>query len=478
MLSCAWSSQAGAQALPVHGTATNGLPGLVHIGSPLSIPQLTLNAHAGFGLAGEVQPARGDHPRALGGLAASISRSRALAFALRFDGRVDFHSAENDVDGYSGAVGDPRMLARAGVSLTEALSLGGELGIWLPGRQAPSIDLGATSLDARGLLAFAPPLESWSLLLLVGFRLDNSAHSAPDLARLRAGDRMALGLSDSHALLLGVGGAYRPAARIEGFAELSMDALIGSSAPRLAQSPLRAALGARYFVTSALQAELTSILSLSARPPIGTSDPLVPIEPRFSLIAGVRFAWPLATQSGKTVALEGGATRTTTVAGTLLDPRGQAVPEAQLLLSSADGQEHRAISDARGRYRFEQVALGPARLDIEAVGFAPLELTIDVRESMAAQATALPLASTATGFVRGLIRSYRSEPLPAQIQVRTQRGAVVARTQCDDSGRFEVELPAGRYEIEIRAPGRRIQRRSVIVEAGAVAILNVDMHER
>lgn len=460
-----------------HGTSPSGLRGLLHVGSPLPVPELNLSATAGYGLAGKVAPAGGAHPRALGSLAASVAWNRWLALALRFDGRVDFHAGEQGA-AYSSAVGDPRLLLRAGSALNDELALGGELGVWLPGRQAPSLDLAATTLDASGLLQFAPRDRPWSLLGLAGLRIDNSAHSAPDVTRLRDGDRIALGLSESNALLLGLGGAYRFAARIESFVELSADVLVGARAPAFGHSPLRAAIGGRYFLSRALQAELTSIVSLSARPAILASDPLVPIEPRFSIIAGVRYGWALPAVGKPPLTGEDEPARRSTLTGRLVDRAGQPVPEADVLLQTSDGMQWRTISDARGGYRFADVPLGRAQLEISAGGFAKTRLEVDVTPSGVERSTALEPVSAASGVIRGLVRSFGSEPLIAQIQVTTARNQVVAKAQSDAAGGFELELAPGRYQIEISAAGYRVQQRSVEVVGGGVAILNVDMRRR
>jgi hypothetical protein len=473
---------AGASAQSVTlGTAPSGLYGLVRSGSPISPPELNMSATAGFGLMGSVEPANGKHPRALGSLAVAVSPRRWLAFALRLDGRWDFHAGEGSGD-YNGAVGDPRLYARAGTEVSEAVSLGAELGVWFPGRDAPSIVPSATTLDLLGLFALRPKGSAWSLLASGGFRLDNSANSAPDLQRLRDGDRLALGLSDFNAVLAGLGVAYRFGADGEVFAEFSGDFLVGQGAPPLGESPLRAAFGGRYLITGALQAELTSTVGLSSRPVAGPGDPLVPIDPRFSIVAGLRYAFgvfrsePLA--GATEVGVEGDAGQGWPLTGTLVDDTGEPVTEAEVIVRAGAARESRTITDAQGRYHFGDVPAGPVQVEVRATGFDVSRWQATVPESHAQEPRVLRRGGATTGLMRGLIRSFGSEPLSAHVQFKTRAGKVVATAETDSAGRFEVELPAGSYQVAISATGYVTHKVSVVVESRGVAILNVDMRER
>jgi hypothetical protein len=471
-------ADAAAQSVTL-GTAPSGLYGLVRTGSPISPPELNVSATAGFGLMGTVPPANGEHPRALGSLAVAVSPRQWLAFALRLDGRWDFHAGEGGGD-YNGAVGDPRLYARAGTEVSEAISLGAELGFWFPGRDAPSLVPSATTLDLLGLFALRPRQSAWSLLASGGFRLDNSANSAPELERLRDGDRLALGLSDFNAVLAGIGVAHRFGARAEVFAEFSADLLVGHDAPRLIESPLRAAVGGRYFLGRALQAELTSTIALSSRPAAGPSDPLVPMDPRFSIVAGLRYAFGVFSDAPgeASTEAEGSPPQLWTVTGELVDETGEPVPEAEVIIRTDAGRESRYITDAQGRYRFADVPDGPVRFEARATGFDVGRWESMVPLSPTEKPRALRRGSANVGIMRGLVRSFGSEPLSAHVQCKTGNGKVVASVQTDAAGRFEVELPAGSYQVVISATGYHTHRGSVVVESRGVAILNVDMRER
>src|SRR6185295_14127727 len=128
-----------------------------------------------------------------------------------------------------------------------------------------------------------------------GYRIDRSSAASPDLRGVRAGDRLALGLSDFDAGLAAIGAAYS-IGRSRWFAEISSDILLGSGAPAFLESPLDVAAGARYPLNDSWTLELLASASPSKRPALTAADPLILVEPRLTALAGIRVHWPLATQ--------------------------------------------------------------------------------------------------------------------------------------------------------------------------------------
>jgi hypothetical protein len=471
---------------PGLGAASSGLRGLEHTGLPVAAPELNLGAAAGYGLTESFPPVDGVHHRAHGSVGAAVAPMSWLAFALRLDGRVEVHPDDGEGP-HAAGFGDPRLFARAGHALDPAFALGIELGAWFPGTDAPSFEPSATSAEARALLAFTPVNSPWVALGAFGFRLDNSEKSAPDPARLRLGDRISLGLSSSHAVLAALGLARRLGRDAELFAELSADLLVGADAPELMQSPLRAVLGGRYFMSRALQFELSATVSASERPPVGPDDPLVPIEPRVLVLAGMRYGFPLHAAPPPPPPREPPpaappsppAVTHADVSGSLVDERGAPLPEAKITLRAQDGEPREAITDAEGRYAFSEVPVGAAELNAEATGFEAQTWTIEVSPDRPPEDPRALAPKAETGVLRGLIRSFGSaEPLQAQIVVRSARGKSTAESESGADGRFEIELPPGTYRVTIGAPGYRTHTRKVTVEGNGVAILNVDMRER
>ena len=65
------------------------------------------------------------------------------------------------------------------------------------------------------------------------------------------------------------------------------------------------------------------------------------------------------------------------LAGTVYDPQHAAVPDAQVVATSAStGVESRTVSDAHGRFRFALLPAGDCRIVAQIAGFAPSELRL------------------------------------------------------------------------------------------------------
>ena len=154
--------------------------------------------------------------RAVGDIAFAYGISDMLSIGLSLDGRYDRHwgstgdptanamtttpvaTADGPDDGY---VGDPHLDRAPREEHRARLLFGGQLGVWVPGKDAPSIAGSAISVDARALVSLpaGPGLLSFS----GGFRLDNSAKSVDDPIEAFAPDRVSLGVCDYNAVFGG-----------------------------------------------------------------------------------------------------------------------------------------------------------------------------------------------------------------------------------------------------------------------------------
>lgn len=471
------------------GIAASGLPGLVYTGLPtyqLTRPELMLSTSAGYGITERFSSLRAAQHRIQGALAIGFVPLDWLEFSLRFDGRLELHPNDGMGSHLSGH-GDPRLRVRVGRALSPAWSLGGELEAWFPGADAPSLEPKATSLDAKLLAAYAN--SGWTVLGLAGVRWDNSAEVGLDRTRLRVGDRISLGLSSSSALLLALGLSKRVSTPLELYAELSGDVLFGKYAPKFTESPLRAAAGARYALVGALQGEVTALLSLSERPSEKPSAPWYPVEPRFTLVLGVHYTFGLgpapvqASKPGPNRNQPLGPAKPvepefTSLRGKVMDDHGEPLPEARVLLQASSGGPREAITDAYGNYQFENVPLGAAQLEVNAVGFAPQTWNIDVVKGMPPETPRTLAPKAERGVLRGLIRSFLSEPLQARISVRDARGKLVAEEKSAADGHVEIELAPGRYRVTIDAPGYKTFVQSVQIKGNDVAVLNADLRKQ
>jgi len=202
----------------------SGLPGLgrVAVAAPKELPHAAVAAGVGYGFteaqnvpASRVRrsssPAR--QPRADGAAASlPLGRSRARRTLRNASGR----RARLELEHRRWSLASSCARTRA---VGKSFALGAQLGLWVPGAEAPSLRFDATTLDAT------PPRHVRPARLRFHARaqrrLPTSISQRPRCStraialRIRAGDRLALRLSDSDAVLLGLGAeqASRRAAR-------------------------------------------------------------------------------------------------------------------------------------------------------------------------------------------------------------------------------------------------------------------------
>jgi hypothetical protein len=427
-----------------------------------SVPPLAAAATAGYGVT-ESLAGEGAHHRALGSLALGLGFSSHLALSLAFDGRYDRHPG-----GDSGAVGTPQLNLVGGVDAGSSLRVGAGLQLLLPGRSAPSLDLSAPALSATALAAWTAT-HALTLAGMFGFRLDETAHAAPPLARLSSADRLALGLSAFNALPFGLA-AFQSLGPFEVLGELSGEWLIGKGAPAALRSPLRAALGGRVRLLSGLTVEMMLELSLSRRPSYAAIDALFPVEPRFTFGCGLRYAPDFSPRATTAVTTPSALLLRTRLAGAILDPDGARLPGVRVSIRVA-GETRATVSDGDGEYAFDDLPRGAARVTIDGAGLVATSQELE----LASASMVLPLQAAraeASAQLRGLVRSFTGAPLAAVVRVAAAGRTVTA----DKDGRFMLELRAGEYEVEIECAGYLTQRRKIIVQDNGVTLLNVELH--
>src|SRR5437763_10680207 len=156
MTASAAAAEGGSEAPPSR-TADPAAPqalGRVFAAGPTS-PALFLLSSGGYGYTGSVLNAGDTHHRAAGSVALEGRPLDWLALALRLDGRYDRHESTQGTD--DGWIGDPRIFVRVDHAFGAVVRAGARLGVWFPGRAAPSIDLAATTPELTGALTCARP---------------------------------------------------------------------------------------------------------------------------------------------------------------------------------------------------------------------------------------------------------------------------------------------------------------------------------
>jgi hypothetical protein len=464
------------------GNAAGALPGLIRVQAAGPLDRgLIVTGLAGYGYLGPVLEADDSHQRGSLDLAASYRPASWLAIAGRFTGRYDRH--ETAPDGKDGGwVGDPRLALRAGLPLSGPLGLAVQVAAWFPGADAPSVELDATTIDSLAIATWRG--RRFALSAQGGFRYDKSARSAPDADLLSPSDRIALGVSDSNAALMGAGAEVRVGSS-ELFAEWTWDYLVGDQAPGSRLSPMRVGAGWRLGLGEATALELAGEYSLADTDNLVAMESLYPVEPRFSVMLGASFALFRPRRAAGSLA-SGDETgdqvesvvapqpTTGTVELVVTGEAGAPVADAEVELQPAGGAAPlTARTDKDGRAAFTEVAKGAARVTVRKPDHEQGTREVTVMPGQAASVQIGLEKKLPPGQLLGTVRNWNGKPLRATLTVAPSG----ARAQSDEHGEFSLDLPPGDYEVTITADGVKPQTRKVKIEQNGVTILNVDMRK-
>jgi hypothetical protein len=461
------------------GTSWQSTPGYFRVPVVAAAdPGVTFSGGLGYGFTESQTAAPGAHHRLQGRLGASLSPLPWLDLSMGTNLRHDRHG-DDGLGSDQGTVLDSDLHAQAGTRLSSELHLGAALGATFMRGDTFGRSLENPALDVLLLGAYLPRDAPFSVGLLAGYRYDRTAGVARDPARYRSGDRLSLEVSQFDAVRLGAGGAYRLGAT-ELLAELSADVLVGRGAPEFLDSPLRVTAGARQRLGEQFSLRVMADTSLSARPPVGATDPLLPVEPRFQLLVGVAYHWldsaaPSAPAAPEPAPLARApepaappALASLEVHVTTLD--GYALSDATVEI--VDGEHATEVPHGQlESYRLEQIAPATATLRVSAARLQTYSRAIELKPGKPLVVEVKLAPAPPTGQVRGLVRSFSGVGLRARIRIEPLGKEI----QTDAGGNFQLDVPPGTYEVVVEASGHAPQRRHVQVPEDGVVILNADL---
>jgi hypothetical protein len=483
LLACAlWLSARGARAqdgtpsAPLDvGDGAWALPGVSRVAFPaVAEPRVAAALSLGYGFIEAQSSSDGLHHRLPARLALGVIPLRGLELAWRSDARYDKHP-EDEQGSDDGTVLDQRLLARAATKLGTG-QLGLELNLLFPGADGVSDSFKATTGEAKAVAAaVARPVSFGGY---AGFRYDRTSEAGKKAERLRSGDRLALGLSDYNAVLLGAG-MVGSLGKTELLAEISADLLIGSDAPSLTESPLRALAGVRQQLSRSLAFEAMVEGSLSQRPALEPESPLIPIEPRLAVLIGLRYRFGGAPPTGAIKKVpkdtperkpEPATVKLVPVALAVVDASGEPVNDVELSARVGERTIEFTLTDA-GQFEAAEVPEGTLIVSARAPRFEPSETSVSVVAGAPVKATVALTELPPAGQIRGLVRSFGGQAVRATVHVEPGGQSV----ETDAEGVFQLDVAPGSYEVTIRAPGYRQQVRKIQVEKTGVTVLNADL---
>jgi hypothetical protein len=277
------------------GHTPAALPGVYRVPVAGKVQRLGFAASgtAGYGFTESVLGEGDVNQRVFASAAASLRAKEWLAFGLRFDGRYDWHRHVS-TGNTSGWVGEPHFVVRLDAPWPGDVHLGAQAGVGFPGGHAPSIALSAVSPELSLLATYAPTSRPFALASFVGFRVDRGAEAVDDPNLLNRAQRLSVGVSDTNALLVGIGVAGRVANGWEALGEWTWDLRVPAKGVNALSSPMRLDAGARLTPEGrgTLQFQMLVEVSPSARPTIGPGEPLAIVEPRVGIVLGVNLLPP------------------------------------------------------------------------------------------------------------------------------------------------------------------------------------------
>jgi hypothetical protein len=445
----------------------NGLRGGRHVGSAGAISAAPrVQAGLGYAYTSSVLGQNDRHQRGFGELAAAYAPRRYVQLALSLSGRFDGHRGDLGED--SGAAFASELATRHAFSITPALSLGAQTRFRFPASASAGRGLRAVTPELGVLATYALP-QDYELSANVGYRFDRSDESVEDASRLSQADQLAAALSRYDAALLGLLFSL-PTGPLTTSLEWSWDVAVGGSAPSATQSPMRVRLATQAQIARRYVPGFELGVSPSARPKLEAG---VRIEPR--MWAAVNFAYVFEPEPppppARTVQAPSAPAVREPVMATLrvVDPAGTPVAGAQLAWSGEPAGANN--TDAEGRVELTLPEGVEQRVTISGPGFEPQEVALDPAR-VQGELTVSLVRRLPDGEIKGKVRSLRGgRPLIARIAVEP----LGLSTESDKSGDFRIDVPPGRYTLEITAEGHEPQQRQAQVELHGVTILVVDL---
>jgi hypothetical protein len=477
------------------------LPGGIHAPSALTLHKgsFVFASLGGFGWRSGLLPANGEDEhrfgRGIGNLAFAYAPTDMVMIALALDGRYDRHfGVPPTADGGTedGYVGDPHVLVRAGKTLGK-IGLGAQLGIWVPGKDAPSVAGSAISGDLRALLTVkAGP---GALSFNAGFRLDNSAESVEEPATLSLADRVSLGVSDFNAI---VGGVHftMPSGRAFFGAEASIDLFIGDGAP----GPIiRGGAHGGMHLTS--NWSLLAFVSLAKVPGIDADDiamnvvPLIPYEPMVMGGIGLQGRFGGRRKAADHISVNDNPSDVEVIeyaelGGTVTDEAGKPVVGARVSvkLKKITGT---GITDDKGSFLVERLAIGKtvkgtselddtaAEVTIEVDGKKPARQTLSLAKGRNTLAKLALEPMLPPGQLKAVVRAAASGKPIANATVTISSGTISSGVSAISAadGTLSLDLPPGNYKATATAQGFKEQTLDVVIDANGVALKNFELRK-
>jgi hypothetical protein len=500
-------------------TGFAAMPGGLNVAAA-SLPSagtFTVRGMTGYGRRAGLLDAAHVLNRFSGGIALSYAPINGLIVGFATDGRIDKHSGTVKEQGW---VGDPRLYIRGGKAFG-SVTIGGQLSLLIPGKDAPSFVFAATTVEARALASFAAGPATISVN--GGFRLDRTFKSLVDNAGNRIDqtsyvqeDQISLGISHYNAGVVGAH-AFIPFGKayvgVEGSANFFtgknetfvIDEAMGTFGTKAKPGPtLRGGITGGVAIADRISAfayvEGSKIGKISEQARTSNRIPLVPYETTFTVGLGISASFGGIAKNVKQFNVVENkrcknpdnpdpknpddadcppkVQKKASIAGLIRDDAGQPVVGAKISVKVGD-KIGTAVSDAKGEFNIGELPLGDSEVSVEVDGKKPAKAGLVLAEGANKVPDFTLEAILPPGELRGLVRSQTSsKPLAAKITVAATATTPAVTVSTEADGTFAVPLPPGSYTATVTSDGMAEQKLEVVIEANGVVIKNVDLRKK
>jgi outer membrane protein OmpA-like peptidoglycan-associated protein len=348
--------------------------------------------------------------------------------------------------------------------------------------------------DARSLSAKLPLRVHANLGLL----LDGTG-SLVDAGRLNAAEEYALGINRYSRLGVGVG-LEAPLPVVTPFVEYGLTSPLGVPGGQLvAPDGSLVSVGSVAPQTLGLGLKLTAVqnLTFTAAAELGLTRLVgrgVQPVPPFNLVLGASFNVDPALQAGGTRVVERVVVRdpapverpttpaqpqvaqaaTAQVSGVVVDAKTRQ-PLPGVLVAMVDSTLP-PVASAPGDGRFLTYALpsGPVKLSVRKDGYLPLEKEL-VLEAGRTASVELELVAEVKPATLALAVTSKRKPVQATLAFLGGPTPRQVKYSQADAASHQLQLPAGRYVVEVTAPGFLAQTRAVQAADGTSLDLSFDL---
>ena len=461
------------------GLGSDGLPAIERVGVARGLPADSgaLAATLRYGLTESVLDQGESHHRVGVLLGGGYALAEGLALALELDGRVHAQSGGDD-GGDSGFLARTRVGLRAAAALGPALRGGAELRVQLPAAASLGSALKGSSPELVLLGSYAPSARVLASAM-AGFRLDRAAEAIDHADRISASDRVALGVADDNAVVLGLGLEARLVGRMSVLGEWSWEPRVGGDQGAL-ESPMYVTAGVRLRASDALQWRASLSYSPSERPDLATAPVLVALEPRLWIALGATVLLspapppppptPAVVQAPEPEPEVAPVVAPVVVRGQVVREDGVPVAGAALRVTAGE-QTLETATDAEGRFELPPLPTGSYPLEVSADGFRTRAMPLEVGGQAPAELGLSLQRALPEGHIRGQVQSFSGRPIASSVRIEP----LGIELQTDAEGRFDVDVPPGDYRVSVEAPGYRAQERPAQVEQGGVTVLLIEL---